>query len=192
MRSSWDTKSGTGLDSMNSDESTFVYLSGLGGDQKPWNYQRPKKIFIGFPTMTHRRKISQLCLYFLPTLLLICVPAPAQSSAPHADSTPASEAEVKTLISKMAETIIKADWDAYAQHLAPDYIGTSFTGQVENKDEALARLRDPQHNSSSWTWNPASASVSTLIPRSAAPSSPSPSANQDASTPIAYSLPILG
>lgn len=66
-------------------------------------------------------------------------------SAPSADSNTPAETEVRSLVSKMANWIVKADWDAYAQHLAPDYVGTTFTGHVENKDEALARLRDPQH-----------------------------------------------
>lgn len=88
---------------------------------------------------------SKIVATFAMVIILLHFQALAQSSAPHADSNPAAEAEIKSLVSKMTEMIIKADWDAYAQHLAPDYIGTSFTGHVESKDEALARLRDPQH-----------------------------------------------
>lgn len=91
--------------------------------------------------LNRKRWRSQLAI----AVMLCSTVALAQSSAPQADSNPAAEAEIKSLVSKMTEMIIKADWDAYAQHLAPDYIGTSFTGHAESKDEALARLRDPQH-----------------------------------------------
>jgi hypothetical protein len=68
----------------------------------------------------------------------------AQSPGPHADSDSAVEADVKALVSQMAGMIVKADWNGYAQRLAPDYLRTSYDGRVVNKDEALASLRDPQ------------------------------------------------
>ena len=78
-------------------------------------------------------------------LFLLCnLAAVGQAAGPRADSNPAAEAEVKALISKMAEMVVKGDWDGYAQRLAPDYLRTDYSGQVENKDEALAHLRDPQ------------------------------------------------
>ncbi len=68
----------------------------------------------------------------------------AQPAAPQADSNGAAEAEIKAFVSHMAEMIVKGDWDGYAQRLSPDYLRTDYDGRVLNKDEALARLRDPQ------------------------------------------------
>lgn len=67
----------------------------------------------------------------------------AQSAAPPADSNGAAETEVKAFVSQMAEMIVKADWDGYAQRLAPEYVRTDYDGRLMNKDEVLARLRDP-------------------------------------------------
>lgn len=75
--------------------------------------------------------------------LLGCSLAMAQS-APRADSNSAAEAEVKSFVSQMAEMIVKADWDGYTQRLTPDYLRTDYDGRWMNKDEAIARLRDPQ------------------------------------------------
>ena len=75
--------------------------------------------------------------------LLSAMSLMAQSAAPRADSNGA-ESEIKTFVSQMAEMIVKGDWDGYAQRLAPDYLRTDYDGRVLNKDEALARLRDPQ------------------------------------------------
>ncbi len=68
----------------------------------------------------------------------------AQSAMPQADSNGAAEGEIKAFASHMAEMIVKGDWDGYAQRLVPDYFRTDYDGRVLNKDEALARLRDPQ------------------------------------------------
>ncbi len=70
--------------------------------------------------------------------------ATAQSAGPQADSNGTAEAEIKTFVSQMAEMIVKADWDGYAQRLAPDYLHTDYDGRVLNKGEALTRLRVPQ------------------------------------------------
>ena len=43
---------------------------------------------------------------------------------------------------KLAGLILRGDWDEYAKYLAPDYLHTRYNGQVENKGEALASLRD--------------------------------------------------
>jgi ketosteroid isomerase-like protein len=76
--------------------------------------------------------------------LLLQTSLMAQSAGPYADSNGAAEAEVKAFVSRMAEMIVKADWDGYAQRLAPEYLRTDYDGRVMNKDEALGRLRDPQ------------------------------------------------
>jgi uncharacterized protein (TIGR02246 family) len=68
----------------------------------------------------------------------------SQTAAPQRDSNSVAEAEVKVFVAKMAERIVKGDWDAYAQRLAPDYLHTGYDATVENKDQALASLRDPK------------------------------------------------
>ncbi len=60
----------------------------------------------------------------------------------HPDTNQAAEGEIKTLESKLADQIVHGDWDEYASHLAPDYLHTRDGGQVENKDQTLASLRD--------------------------------------------------
>lgn len=67
----------------------------------------------------------------------------AQSAVGQSDSSATSEAEIKSLVLKMADLVVKADWDAYAQRLSPEYLRTDYEGRVENKDETLAALRDP-------------------------------------------------
>jgi ketosteroid isomerase-like protein len=78
------------------------------------------------------------------TLLLLATSEMAQSAGPLPDSNSAASAEVKAFVAQMAEMIVKADWDGYAQRLAPDYLRTNYDGRVQNKNEALASLRDPQ------------------------------------------------
>jgi uncharacterized protein (TIGR02246 family) len=68
--------------------------------------------------------------------------AAAQQSAPRADASPVAEDEIKALELKLADWIVHGNWDAYAQVLAPDYLHTNYSGHVENKDEALAGMRD--------------------------------------------------
>jgi len=88
--------------------------------------------------------MNKRTLFSAGVFLFFSLAAMAQTAGPRADSNPAAETEVKALISKMAAMIVQGDWDAYAQRLAPDYLRTGYDGQVENKDEALAHLRDPQ------------------------------------------------
>jgi len=80
----------------------------------------------------------------LRTVLLFAVSsvAAAQQSPLHADTNPAAEGEIKALELKLADWIVHGNWEAYAQVLAPDYLHTTYNGQVESKDEALAGLRD--------------------------------------------------
>lgn len=66
----------------------------------------------------------------------------AQQPAAHADSTPSADVEIKALELKLPELIVQADWDEYAKHLASDYLHTRDNGQVENKEETMAALRD--------------------------------------------------
>jgi len=76
---------------------------------------------------------------FLPALSIALA---GQQADVRADTNPAAEAEIKALELKLAELIVRDDWDEYARHLASDYLHTRDNGQVEYKDEALASLRD--------------------------------------------------
>lgn len=80
----------------------------------------------------------------ITAMLALSIAAFGQQPAVRADTNPAAESEVKALQLKLAELIVRADWDEFAKHLAPDYLHTSYSGRVEGKDEALATLRDPK------------------------------------------------
>ncbi len=69
----------------------------------------------------------------------------AQQPGMHADANPASEAEIKALEVKMADLIVRGEWDEYANHLAADYQHTRDNGRLESKDDAMANLRDAKH-----------------------------------------------
>jgi ketosteroid isomerase-like protein len=75
-------------------------------------------------------------------LLAFSIALTAQQPDVHADANPVAEGEIRALESKLAELIVHGDWDEYAKYLAPDYLHTRDSGQVETKDEALASLRD--------------------------------------------------
>ncbi len=66
----------------------------------------------------------------------------AQQASVHPDANPAAEADIKALELRLAELIVRGDWDEYAAHLASDYLHTRDNGQVENKNESLDSLRD--------------------------------------------------
>jgi uncharacterized protein YchJ len=66
----------------------------------------------------------------------------AQQPDVRADTNPAAEGEIKAQELRLAELIVRGDWDEYARHLASDYLYTRDNGHVEYKDEALASLRD--------------------------------------------------
>src|SRR6202795_2420467 len=75
-------------------------------------------------------------------LLALSVTLAAQQPGVHADTNAVAEGEIKALELKLADLIIRGDWDEYAKHLASDYLLTRENGHVEGKDESLASLRD--------------------------------------------------
>jgi uncharacterized protein (TIGR02246 family) len=89
-------------------------------------------------------KVSLRVSVVLAIVASFTLSAISQTAAPQPESSSAAEREVKAFVAKMAEMIVKEDWDGYAQRLAPDYLHTGYDGRVENKDRALASLRDPQ------------------------------------------------
>jgi uncharacterized protein (TIGR02246 family) len=84
--------------------------------------------------------MRKICLITL--LLAVSISLSAQQPDVHADTNATAEAEIKTLELKLADLIVRGDWDEYAKHLASDYLHTSDNGHVEGKDESLASLRD--------------------------------------------------
>jgi hypothetical protein len=81
-------------------------------------------------------------IFIIMLLLVVSASLTAQPPGVHADASPTAESEIKALELKLAGMIIRGDWDEYAMYLAPDYLHTRYNGQVENKDQALASLRD--------------------------------------------------
>jgi ketosteroid isomerase-like protein len=81
-------------------------------------------------------------VFIITLLLVLSCTLGAQQPGVHAETNPAAEAEIKALELRLADLIVRADWDEYAKHLASDYLHTRDNGHVEGKDEALASLRD--------------------------------------------------
>lgn len=65
----------------------------------------------------------------------------AQQPAVHVGAAHATD-EIKALETKLADLIVRSDWDEYDKHLAPDYLHTRDNGHVEGKDQVMAALRD--------------------------------------------------
>jgi len=80
--------------------------------------------------------------FTITILLAWSVALTAQQPGTRADANPAVKGEIKALELKLAELIVRADWDDYEKHLASDYLHTRDNGHVESKDEAMANLRD--------------------------------------------------
>ena len=81
-------------------------------------------------------------IFIITALLALSLALSAQQPGAHADANPVAESEIKALELKLAELIVRADWDDYEKHLASDYLHTRDNGHVESKDEAMANLRD--------------------------------------------------
>jgi hypothetical protein len=75
-------------------------------------------------------------------LLTLRIPVIAQQSDARGGANSTAEGEIKSLDLKLADLIVRGDWDEYAKRLTSDYLHTRENGQLENKDEALASLRD--------------------------------------------------
>jgi Domain of unknown function (DUF4440) len=83
-------------------------------------------------------------ILFVAGLSSLSIRLNAQQLSAREGSNSAAEGEIKSLDLKLADLIIRGDWDEYAKQLASDYLHTRENGQLENKDEALASLRDPK------------------------------------------------
>jgi len=83
----------------------------------------------------------------------------AQQATVRAEANSVAEGEIKALELKMADLIVKGDWDEYAKHVGEDYLHTRENGQVENKSEALDSLRDVKRKIIVMEMEPASLTI---------------------------------
>jgi ketosteroid isomerase-like protein len=83
-------------------------------------------------------------IFIIMFLLAVSASLTAQPPGVHADANPGAAGEIRALELNLAGLIVHGDWDEYAMYLSSDYLHTRYNGQVENKDEALASLRDPK------------------------------------------------
>jgi hypothetical protein len=80
-------------------------------------------------------------IFIITVLLVLNSALIAQMPSVRGDANPAAEAEIKALELRLAELIVKGDWDQYAKYLASDYVHTRDNGHVESQDEVLTNLR---------------------------------------------------
>jgi len=69
-------------------------------------------------------------------MALLAGPAWAQAPSASADS-----AAIVALELELTQLLGRGQWDAYAEHLAPDYARTTVAGTLETREQALARWR---------------------------------------------------
>ena len=81
-------------------------------------------------------------IFTITILFALCAALVAQQPDARPDATPSAESEIKALELRLPELIVQAAWDEYAKHLASDFLHTRDNGQVENKEETMAALRD--------------------------------------------------
>ncbi|HJR52210.1 MAG TPA: nuclear transport factor 2 family protein [Gemmatimonadota bacterium] len=79
---------------------------------------------------------ARVCL----ALLLVGAPLRAQSGI-HAVADSAAAAEIEVLEYQLIDLLDRRDLDAYASHLAEDYIRVNAAGQVDSKKSVLDRFR---------------------------------------------------
>jgi hypothetical protein len=91
--------------------------------------------------------------------LALSIALTAQQPVARAEANPVAEGEIKALEMKMADLIVKGDWDEYSKHVGEDYLHTRENGQVENKDETLASLRDVKRKIIVMEMEPASLAI---------------------------------
>lgn len=76
------------------------------------------------------------------SLLLLLVGSPLQAQPEvHADPDSAAIAEIEALEYQLIDLLESRDLDAYASHLAEDYVRVSAAGQVDSKESVLDGFR---------------------------------------------------
>jgi ketosteroid isomerase-like protein len=63
----------------------------------------------------------------------------SQATPAHADAS--AEDELKSLELKLADLIVRGDWDEYEKYLAADYTRVAGDGKLENRDEVMSNFR---------------------------------------------------
>lgn len=66
---------------------------------------------------------------------------PAQATSLQPQAIPSMEQELKTMELKLADLIVRGDWDEYEKHLVADYTRVTADGRLENKDEVMSAFR---------------------------------------------------
>jgi ketosteroid isomerase-like protein len=85
--------------------------------------------------------IARVCL----ALLIVGSPLRAQPGI-HAVPDSAAMAEIEALEYQLIDILDRRDLDAYASHLAEDYVRVNAAGQVDSKESVLDRFRDSGGN----------------------------------------------
>lgn len=80
--------------------------------------------------------IARICL----ALLLVGSPLRAQPGI-HAVADSAAMAEIEALEYQLIDLLDRRDLEAYASHLAEDYVRVNAAGQVDSKESVLDRFR---------------------------------------------------
>ena len=80
--------------------------------------------------------IARVCL----ALLIVGSPLRAQPGI-HAVPDSAAIAEIEALEYQLIDLLDRGDLDAYASHLAKDYVRVNAAGQVDSKESVLDRFR---------------------------------------------------
>ncbi|HET9334016.1 MAG TPA: nuclear transport factor 2 family protein [Gemmatimonadota bacterium] len=76
------------------------------------------------------------------SLLLLLVGSPLQAQPGiHADPDSAAMAEIEALEYQLIDLLERRDLDAYASHLAEDYVRVNAAGQVDSKESVLEGFR---------------------------------------------------
>ena len=73
-------------------------------------------------------------------LLLVGSPLRAQPGI-HADADSSGMAEIEALEHQLIDLLERGDLDAYASHLAEDYVRVNAAGEVDSKESVLDRFR---------------------------------------------------
>jgi ketosteroid isomerase-like protein len=97
--------------------------------------------------------------FTISVFLALSIALHAQQPGMHATANTVAETEIKDLELKLAELVIRGEWDEYAKNLSSDYLHTRENGHVENKDEALASLSDVKRKIIVMEMEPADAAI---------------------------------
>ncbi len=89
--------------------------------------------------------IARVCI----ALLLMGSPLRAQPGI-HAGADSAATAEIEALEFQLIDLLERRDLDAYASHLAEDYVRVNAAGQVDSKESVLDRFRSDS-GGNAWT-----------------------------------------